>query len=87
MKKRIGLIAMKTGRFLAPMKALGKGDTTAFDRIYSKEFLAAPLSPFQRSSAYVLEHGSDVVIADMQNFRHLEEHIVAAATSHTYFGR
>jgi hypothetical protein len=77
---------MKTARFLAPMKALGKGDTRAFDEVYSKDFLATSLSPFQRSCAYVLEHGLDVVIADMQNFKHLEEHIVAAATSHTYFG-
>lgn len=86
-KAGIGLIGMKTGRFMAPMKALGKGDTTVFDKMYSKSFLAAPLSPFQRSSVYVLEHGLDVVIADMQNFKHLEEHIVAAASSHTYFGR
>jgi hypothetical protein len=31
----------------------------------------------------VLEHGLDVVNADMQNFKHLEENIVAAATSVT----
>jgi hypothetical protein len=27
----------------------------------------------------------DVVNADMQNFKHLEENVIAAATSHTYF--
>jgi len=85
-KAGIGLIGMKTGRFIAPMKAMGKGDTSVFDKIYSEDFLATPLSPFQRSCAYVLEHGLDVVISDMQNFKHLEENIVAAATSHTYFG-
>ena len=85
-KAGIGLIGMKTGRFMAPMLALGKGDTSTFDKIYSKDFLAAPLSPFQRSCAYVLGHGLDVVISDMQNFKHLEENIIASATAHTYFG-
>jgi len=83
----IGLIGMKTVRYLAPMWSLGSGDESAFDKIYSKKFLAAPLSPFQRAYAYVLEHGIDVVNADMQNFRHLEENIIAAATSHTHFGQ
>ena len=36
------------------------------------------------SAAY--ENGLDVVNADMQNFKHLEENLVAAATAHTYFG-
>lgn len=81
----IGLIGMKTARYLAPMKALGKGDATAFDTMYSDKLKAAPLSPFQRSYAYVLENGLDVVNADMQNFKHLEENITAAATSQNYF--
>jgi len=81
----IGLIGMKTVRYLAPMWSLGKGDPTAFDRIYDQKFMASALSPFQRAYAYVLEHGLDVVNADMQNFKHLEENIVAAATSHSYF--
>ncbi|MBN2325749.1 MAG: aldo/keto reductase [Candidatus Omnitrophica bacterium] len=85
-KAGVGLIGMKTARYLAPMNALGKGDANAFDAVYSKKFLAAPLSPFQRSCAYVLEHGLDVVISDMQNFKHLEENIIAASKSHTYFG-
>ncbi len=81
----IGLIGMKTVRYLAPMWSLGSGDDSAFDEIYNKEFRAAPLNPFQRAYAYVLEHGIDVVNADMQNFKHLEENIIAAATSHAYF--
>jgi len=81
----IGLIGMKTVRYLAPMWSLGSGDESAFDEIYDKEFMAAPLNPFQRAYAYVLEHGIDVVNADMQNFKHLEENIIAVATSHAYF--
>ena len=78
----IGLIGMKTVRYLAPMWSLGSGDESAFDEIYDKELRAAPLNPFQRAYAYVLEHGIDFVNADMQNFKHLEENIIAVATSH-----
>jgi aryl-alcohol dehydrogenase-like predicted oxidoreductase len=81
----IGLVGMKAVRHLASKSAMGKGDTTAFDSYYDKKFLASPLTPFQRAYAYVLEHGLDVINADMQNFKHLEENIVAAATSQTYF--
>jgi aryl-alcohol dehydrogenase-like predicted oxidoreductase len=81
----IGLVGMKAVRHLAIISAMGKGDPSAFDKFYPKNFLSSPLNPFQRSYAYVLEHGLDVVNADMQNFKHLEENIVAAATSHLYF--
>ncbi|MFC1543424.1 aldo/keto reductase [Candidatus Neomarinimicrobiota bacterium] len=77
----IGLIGMKAVRHLAV-----EGDPSAFDKVYDDNFKTAPLNPFQRAYAYVLEHGLDVVNADMQNFKHLEENIIAAATSHTYFG-
>jgi len=83
----IGLVGMKAARHLAPkLTALGRGDDTAFDKFYDEKFKTSPLSPFQRSYAYVLEHGLDVVNADMQNLSHLEENVVAAATSHAYFG-
>ncbi|MBA7592307.1 hypothetical protein ES708_34487 [subsurface metagenome] len=93
----IGLIGMKTVLYLAPTTAyrpsirknlgfLGQGDSTAFDKVYDENFKTSPLNPYQRSIAYVLEHGLDVVNADMQNFKYLEENIIAAATSHTYFG-
>ncbi|MBE9511595.1 MAG: aldo/keto reductase [Bacteroidetes bacterium] len=81
----IGLIGMKAVRLMAPMQVAGKGDVSAFDKFYDKKLLVSPLTPFQRAYAYVLENGLDVVNADMQNFTHLEENIVAA-TSHTYFG-
>ena len=84
--KGIGLIGMKTVRYLAPMWSAGKGDTAAFNEIYDDKLLASPLNPFQRAYAYALAHGLDVVNADMQNFKHLEENIQAAATSHQYFG-
>ncbi len=82
----IGLIGMKAGRLIAPMSAYGKGDETVFDKYYDKKFLESPLNPFQRAYAYVLENGLDIINADMQNFTHLEENIVAASTAHTYFG-
>jgi aryl-alcohol dehydrogenase-like predicted oxidoreductase len=82
----IGLVGMKAARHLAPkLTALGRGDTTAFDKVYEEKFKASPLSAFQRTYAYVLEHGLDVVNADMQNLAHLEENVVAAATSPTHF--
>jgi len=81
----IGLIGMKTVRFLAPSWSLGRGDHTAFDKLYNKKFMNSQLNSFQRAYAYVLEHGLDVVNADMQNFKHLEENIIATATSHKYF--
>ncbi len=81
----IGLIGMKTVRLMAPAQVAGKGKVSAFDKFYENKLLESPLNPFQRAYAYVLENGLDVVNADMQNFMHLEENILAAATSHTYF--
>ncbi len=81
----IGLIAMKAARYIASLGAYGSGDAGAFDRFYDKPLLLSPLNPFQRSYAYVLQHGLDVVNADMQNFKHLEENIAAVATGEQYF--
>lgn len=80
----IGLVGMKAARFLSA-PAGGKGNTGAFDEFYAPNLMQASLSPFQRAYAYVLENGIDVVNADMQNFAHLEENIVVAQTSKTYF--
>ena len=82
----IGLIGMKTARYLAPLRSAGRGNPSAFDKIYNKNRKASELNSFQRAYVYVLEHGLDVVNADMQNFKHLEQNIIAAATSHTYAG-
>ena len=82
----IGLIGMKAARYMSGLPVLGWGKkTVAFDQYYDEKLLAAPLSPFQRSYAYVLEHGIDVVNADMQSLAHLQENVIAATTSPTYF--
>jgi aryl-alcohol dehydrogenase-like predicted oxidoreductase len=81
----IGLIGMKAGRVLASREWYGKGNSKAFDGFYDEKLLKSDLSDFQRSYAFVLEHGLDAVNADMQTKSHLEENFVAAATSHQYF--
>lgn len=83
----IGLVGMKAGRYLAGRRYLGWSNPKAFDAHYDEPLLSAPLSPWQRSYAYVLEHGLDVVNADMQSLAHLRENIVAAATSPRYFAQ
>ena len=82
----IGLVGMKAGRTLAGRRFLGWGNPTAFDEFYDRPLRDAKLSAFQKSYAFVLEHGLDVVNADMQSFPHLEENLVAATTSSRYFG-
>ncbi len=81
----IGLVGMKAGRFLAGRRWLGWGNPDAFDEYYDEKLLKAKLSEFQKSYAFVLEHGLDVVNADMQTLLHLKENFVAAATSADYF--
>ena len=81
----IGLVGMKAGRFLAGRAWLGWGNPDAFNDFYEPKLLEAKLSEFQRSYAYVLEHGLDVVNADMQTLLHLRENFTAAATSADYF--
>ncbi len=81
----IGLIGMKAARHLAGRNFLGWGDEDAFDGHYDEPLLVAKLTAFQRSYAYVLEHGLDAVNADIQNFLHLQENFTAAARSRQYF--
>ena len=81
----MGLVGMKAGRFIAGRAWLGWGNPDAFDKYYGEDLLKAKLSAFQRSYAFVLENGLDVVNADMQNLLHLKENFVAAATSSNYF--
>lgn len=81
----MGLVGMKAGRFIAGRAWLGWGNPDAFDKYYNENLLKAKLSAFQRSYAFVLENGLDVVNADMQNLLHLKENFVAAATSSDYF--
>ena len=83
----IGLVAMKVGRLLAGRWWAGGGNGAAFNRFYDKDYLAANLSDFQRSYAYVLAHGMDVANADIQDYAILKENFVAAATSDRYFAQ
>ena len=82
----IGLIGMKAARYLAGRwLGIGPDRPAAFDGSYAPAFLAAPLSSFQRSYAYVLAHGLDAVNADSQSPEHLRENFTAAATAESYF--
>jgi aryl-alcohol dehydrogenase-like predicted oxidoreductase len=82
----IGLIGMKAARHLAGRWfGFGPDRPSAFNAYYSPEFMKAPLSPFQRSYAFVLAHGLDAVNADSQSMEHLHENFIAAATSQDYF--
>jgi aryl-alcohol dehydrogenase-like predicted oxidoreductase len=78
----MGLIGMKAARHLAGLPIVGWfKKTDAFDEYYDEKLLSASLSPFQRSYAYVLAHGLDVVNADMQSLAHLQENLIAATLS------
>jgi aryl-alcohol dehydrogenase-like predicted oxidoreductase len=81
----IGLVGMKAARFLASGGAGGKNDPAAFDPYYDERGVTAPLSPFQRSYAYVLENGLDVVNSDMQNFEHFEANVAAVQQGPAHF--
>jgi aryl-alcohol dehydrogenase-like predicted oxidoreductase len=82
----MGLVGMKAARFLAGLPFVGWFDKPdAFQGFYDKELLEAPLSTFQRSYAFVLAHGLDVVNADMSSLAHLEENVAATVGSPTYF--
>ena len=50
-----------------------------YNAFLNEKFKSSSFNPFQRACAYVLQHGLEVVNADMQNFKHLEENIIAAA--------
>jgi aryl-alcohol dehydrogenase-like predicted oxidoreductase len=74
----MGLIGMKVARHLAMnRRAPGDKNETAFDGLYGETEKAWPFNPYQRSYAYVLNHGIDVVNSNMQNFTHLEENLAA----------
>lgn len=75
----IGLVGMKAARYLAGSWLPGTSRPAAFDAHYDAALLGAGLSPYQRSYAFVLRHGVDVVNADMQELAHLHENVVAAA--------
>jgi aryl-alcohol dehydrogenase-like predicted oxidoreductase len=82
----IGLIGMKAARHLDGLPLLGWWKKPgAFDEHYGEGLENADLSPYQKTYAFVLEHGVDAVNADMSELLHLRENALAAATSKTYF--
>ena len=88
----IGLIAMKVALYMAaaPYTGSDKRDDQSprpaiFDKHYDPKFLASGLTPFQRAYSYVLAHGIDATNADMQNFKHFEENVVAVNKTKEYF--
>lgn len=80
----IGLVGMKAARFLADRMFGGRGNRKAYDGFYNEKMNASNLSAFQKSYAFVLQHGMDVVNADIQNFDILEENFIAASTAQQY---
>lgn len=81
----IGLVGMKAARFLSSPLSGGKDNPDAFDEFYDDNLKNAELSPFQKTYAYVLAHGMDVVNADMQNFAHFEENLAAVQKAESLF--
>ena len=77
----IGLIGMKVCRHIG----MRRKEVAMYDSYYGEKLLSAPLSPFQRAYAYALENGIDVVNADMENFKILEENLQVSKASHLYF--
>jgi aryl-alcohol dehydrogenase-like predicted oxidoreductase len=80
----IALVGMKAARYLSGLPVLGwwkKLD--AFEEYYDENLRAEPLSPFQRTYAFVLANGLDVVNADIQDAAQLQENVAATARSAT----
>jgi hypothetical protein len=88
----IGLVGMKAARHIAlnPYEGLAAqlpatgASPSMFDVHYGEKLKNSSLNACQRSYAYVLENGMDVVNSDMQNFVHFEENIIAARDSNKY---
>ncbi len=81
----IGLVGMKAARYLSSRG--GASTEKAFDGHYSDSFKQSGLSPWQRSYAFVLAHGVDVVNSDMQNFGHFKENLAAVQRSGELFAK
>ncbi len=80
----IALVGMKVARHMAGAMFGGRAARQAYDGFYNEKMQNAEFSPFQKAYAFVLEHGMDVVNADIQNFDILEENFIAASTSGEY---
>ncbi len=93
-KAGIGLVGMKGARHIAlnPYEGMAAGtlgptgaDPSMFDKFYNAKLMESGLNPFQRSYAYLLANGMDVVNSDMQNIKHFQENVIAARDAGTYF--
>ena len=84
-KAGIALVGMKVARHLAPRLFGGRDAKELYESRYSEKLRKSNFSVFQKSYAFVLEHGMDVVNSDIQNLDILEENFLAAATSGEYF--
>lgn len=80
----IALVGMKVARHLASAIFGGREAKKAYDSHYTKSLQESGFSAFQKAYAYALEHGMDVVNADIQSFDILEENFIAAATSRKF---
>lgn len=89
----IGLVGMKAARHIAlnPYEGLAAGvlgptgaDPSMFDKFYNAKLMDSGMNPFQRSYAYILANGMDVVNSDMQNIKHFQENVIAARDAHMY---
>lgn len=79
----IGLVGMKAARHISSRG--GQGPENAFDGHYTDALMQSGLSPWQRTYAYVLAHGVDVVNSDMQNIAHFEQNLAAVQRSAELF--
>jgi hypothetical protein len=89
----IGLVGMKAARHIAlnPYEGISAqlpatgADPSLYDSEYDEKLMASGLNPFQRTYAYLLNNGIDVVNSDMQNFKHFEENLLACKDGHNHF--
>jgi aryl-alcohol dehydrogenase-like predicted oxidoreductase len=81
----IGLVGMKAARYISSRGGTAKEN--AFDAHYNDTLMKSGLTPWQRSYAFVLAHGVDVVNSDMQNFAHFEENLAAVQRSAELFAQ
>jgi aryl-alcohol dehydrogenase-like predicted oxidoreductase len=81
----IALVGMKAARYVSGRWFLPWGNPDAFDGYYQGDFQKADLTPFQKTYAYVLAHGLDVVNSDIQSHEQLRDNVIATAASNRFF--
>ncbi len=84
-KAGVALVGMKAARHLAPRMFGGRNAQNLYDSMYNDQLKNSNFSAYQKSYAFVLEHGMDVVNSDIQNIDVLAENYAAAAISATFY--